>query len=393
MLLSSLIDAGCPPAAVDNALAACDVAIRVSVDEVFRAGIRGALLRIEHTGAVADRTLASCIASVHASGLPDAVARPAAATLEALGSTEARLHGVAASHVHLHELSAVDTMVDVVGTCAALHAMAVDDVRCSPLPAAPGTVDTEHGELPLPAPATLMLLAAARAPLIPGVHGVEQVTPTAAALLATLARFEPSPMRLLHVGHGAGNRDDPRRPNLVRCWIGEPLSTSTATGAAGFDDAAVELRTNLDDCSPALVADLAERCLTAGALDTWVVPATMKKGRPGHVLHVLVPAGAEHAVAGMLLAESPTLGIRRTDAPRMVAERDTVELGTRWGPVRVKRKRLGVRVVDAHPELDDCRRIAGAHQLPLHQVVDELTAAARAAFVDAATSGPRKPAG
>jgi uncharacterized protein (DUF111 family) len=273
-------------------------------------------------------------------------------------------------------------MVDVVGVCAALEELGVERLGCSPLPAAPGTVATEHGSLPLPSPATLELLAAAGAPLIPGTAGVEEVTPTAAALLATLASFEPVPMQLRRVGHGAGSRDDPRRPNLVRCWLGDPLPEAATTAAPlHFDDPCVELRTNLDDASPAVVADLAERCLAAGALDVWVVAATMKKGRPGHVLHALCPPGRDEAIARLLLAEGPTLGVRRTEAPRMVVARDSAVLDSALGPVRVKRKLLGDRVVDARPEMEDCRRLAAATGRPLGEVVATLTEAARAQLV------------
>ena len=269
----------------------------------------------------------------------------------------------------------------MVGVCAALEHLGAAAVHASPLPAAPGTVASGHGELPLPAPSTLALLAAAGAPILPGQAGVEQVTPTAAAILATLATFSVPPMRLERVGHGAGSRDDPRGPNLVRCWLGTPVTTPGDLPPADFDDPCVELRTNLDDASPAVVADLAERCLGAGALDVWVVAATMKKGRPGHVLHVLAPPGRDAALATLLLEQGPTLGVRRTAASRMVAARDVTAVDSPLGPVRAKRKLLGGRVVDARPELDDCRRVAEATGRPLHEVVDTVTAAVRAALV------------
>ncbi len=385
MLLAAILDAGCPLEPVEAAVRACGVDVRLGVAEVRRAGLRGALLRIVPGSAEPpERTLATCIAAVEDAGLPGPVRDAALATLRALGAAEAALHGVPEADVHLHELAATDTLVDIVGVCAALHVLGVTALRCSPLPAGAGHVDTAHGELPLPAPATLRLLAAAGAPLVPGVDGVEQVTPTAAALLATLATFAPPRLRLRGVGHGAGSRDDPLRPNLVRCWLGDPLTEAGTRGPeAGFDDPCVELRTNLDDASPAVVAALAARCLEVGALDAWVVAATMKKGRPGHVLHVLVPAGGEAAVAALLLAESPTLGVRRTEAARMVAGRDGADLDTALGRVRIKRKLLGGRVVDARPELDDCVRIARERGLPLDAVIAELTAAARASCTTA----------
>lgn len=378
MLLAALLDAGCPLDPVRDAVRACGVTeAEIGVIETLRAGLRGLLLRVAVHGRPRHRPLSESLAAIAAAGLPAQVAEGATTTLRRLGDCEARLHGIPVDRVELHELGAVDTLVDVVGVCAALHHLGATEVLCSPLPAAPGTVTTEHGVLPLPAPATLALLAEARAPLRPGIPGVEQVTPTAAALLTTLARFAVPAMRLRAVGHGAGSRDDPRRPNLVRCWVGDAVDAGVAA-PGGFDDACVELRTNLDDAAPAVVADLAERVLAAGALDAWVVAATMKKGRPGHILHALVPPAAEAAVAALLLVEGPTLGVRRTDAPRMVAERDVQPFASPLGEVRVKRKLVGGRVVDARPELDDCRRLAAATGRPLHQVIDTVSAAARA---------------
>ena len=383
MLLAALIDAGCPVEAVRAAVAAAGVdEVSPAVGEVHRGGLRGLHLQLTPTGRPPrPRNLEDCLAAVAGSGLAPRVRQRAGAALSALGAAEAALHGATPGDLPLHELSAADTLVDVVGVCAALEELGVGPVHASPLPAAPGRVATAHGELPLPSPATLALLAGAGAPLIPGAAGVEQVTPTAAALLATLARFEVPPMRLESVGHGAGSRDDPRRPNLVRCWLGH-AEPAAAPPPQGFDDPCVELRTNLDDVSPAVISDLAARCLEAGALDAWVVAATMKRGRPGHVLHVLAPPGRDAAIATLLLTQSPSLGIRRTAAPRMVAGRDTASVDSPLGRVRVKRKLLGGRVVDARPELEDCRRLALASGRPLHEVVDTLTAAARAGLVD-----------
>jgi len=379
MILAALIDAGCPVEAVDEAVRACGTEARVSVSEVSRGGLRGLRLELVAPGREPERDLAACLAAVSSAALPRRVRDRASAVLQRLGETEARLHGRSPSSVQLHELGAVDTLVDIVGTCAALEALHVDEVLCSPVPVAPGTLAGEHGSLPLPAPATLAMLADARAPVVPGEPGLEQTTPTAAALLATLARFEVVAMRLERVGHGAGWRDDPRRPNIVRCWLGENASPPFGVHA-GFSDPCVELRTNLDDVSPAVVSDLADRCLRAGALDAWVVPATMKKGRPGFVLHALAPPGREAAIAALILEHSPTMGVRSTPAPRMVAGRDVTTVDSPLGRVRVKRKFLDGHVVDARPELEDCRRLAEATGRPLHEVLETAAAAARSAL-------------
>ncbi len=384
MLLAALVDAGCPVEVVREAVRACGVdEVSIDVEEVQRAGLRALHLRIDPVPGAAPRTrdLDACITALNDSLLPVRVRANATFTLVNLGVVEAQLHGTSVDHVHLHELSASDTLVDVVGVCAALDHLDVDRVHFGPLPAGQGSVDTEHGSIPLPAPSTMHLLANAGAALVPASDGVEHVTPTAAALLTTLGTPGLAPMRLRSVGHGAGTRDDRRRPNIARVWIGD-AATGADDAPLEFDDVCTELRTNIDDASPVVVADVMQRCLAAGALDAWVVPATMKKGRPGSILHVLAPPGSDVALATLLLEIAPTLGVRRSDTPRMVAQRDVVEFESPLGLVRVKRKRLRDRVVDARPELDDCRAVADRTGIPLHQVIDAITAAARAAFTE-----------
>jgi pyridinium-3,5-bisthiocarboxylic acid mononucleotide nickel chelatase len=384
MLLAALLDAGCPLEVVQEAVQACGVdEVSVDVQEVQRAGMRALHLRVsEVPGAKQrERDLDACITALNDSLLPVRVRANATFTLVNLGVSEATLHGTDPDHVHLHELSAADTLVDVVGVCAALDHFDVEHVHFGPLPVGQGTIETEHGTLPLPAPSTMALLTTASATLLPAADGVEHVTPTAAALLTTLGTPGMASMRLRSVGHGAGTRDDPRRPNIARVWIGDAIGAAH-DAPLEFDDDCTELRTNIDDASPVVVADVMQRCLAAGALDAWVVPATMKKGRPGSILHVLVPPGSDVQIATMLLEIAPTLGVRRVDTPRMVAERDVVDFESPLGAVRVKRKMLRDRVVDARPELDDCRAVADRTGIPLHRVIDTITAAARAAFTE-----------
>jgi uncharacterized protein (TIGR00299 family) protein len=384
MLLAALIDAGCPLDVVREAVHACGVdEVDIDTIEVSRAGMRALQLRITptHGAPAVERTLDACISAINDSLLPVEVRANATFALVNLGVVEAQLHGVSPDDVHLHELSAADTMVDVVGVCAALDHFGVEHVHFGPLPVGQGTVATEHGMLPLPAPSTMALLASAGATLLPASDGIEHVTPTAAALLTTLGTPGVAPLRLRCIGHGAGSRDDPRRPNIARAWIGDAV-TGQADAPLEFDDLCTELRTNLDDASPVVVADVMQRCLEAGALDAWVTPATMKKGRPGSVLHVLAAPGSDVAMGTLLLEIAPTLGVRRSDTPRMVAQRDIVDFDSPLGPVRVKRKHLRARVVDARPELDDCRAVAARTGLPLHRVIDTITAAARAAFTE-----------
>ena len=378
MLLAALLDAGADGNAVNRALAACSVGAVVRTETVHRAGLRAAHLVIDVTEpAGRERTLADCLAAVEGAGLPAPDTARAVAVLAALGAAEAAVHGVEVNDVHLHELSAVDTLVDVVGVCTALGSLGVTRCTASPLPVAWGSVTTAHGVMPLPAPATLELLRAARASVLQGEPGVEQVTPTGAALVSVLATTAAPAMRIGRVGIGAGSRDDPRRPNVVRAWIGAPVGPRTSAATPSFDDAAVELRCNLDDVSPAAVAALAAGCLEAGALDAWVIPAVLKKGRPGHVLHVLAAPGQADALGALVLASGATLGVRATEVRLMVVDRVTVEIVIDRERIRVKRRLVAGVVVDARPELDDCVRVAAASGRPLHVVVDELTVAAR----------------
>jgi uncharacterized protein (TIGR00299 family) protein len=265
----------------------------------------------------------------------------------------------------------VDTLVDVCGAFALLDDLGVERVTSSPLPFARGLTHAAHGVLPLPAPATLGLLEGA--PLVGVETEAELVTPTGAAIAATVVEAWGSlpPLTLERVGYGAGTADFADRPNIVRVVLG--AEAFTATGEV------VLLETNLDDLSPELVPDAVERCFEAGALDVWTVPAQMKKGRPGIVLSVLTRPGAEAAVAHALLEETTALGVRvaRLDRYELEREERVVELAS--GRVRVKVGLLDGRVVNVAPEHDDCAVLAKASGRPVKSIWAEALAEAQRA--------------
>jgi hypothetical protein len=284
---------------------------------------------------------------------------------EVIGRAEARIHDVPLEAVHFHEVGAVDSIVDVCGAALALDLLGQPVVVYAPPPLGSGTVETLHGRLPVPAPATLEILR--DLPVRFEGQG-ELTTPTGAALLKALCQPGPPPaLRVLRTGYGLGRRDLADRANVLRATLGAPVE------AAGTD--VWELAVTLDDATPQLLGYLVETLLTHGALDAWVAPVTLKKSRPGHVLSVLVAAGEREQVVRRLLSESPTLGVRAWPVQRTVLDRSHVEVETAHGPVRVKIGSLDGETLNAAPEYEDVRARAEAAGVPFKQVWAEALAA------------------
>jgi hypothetical protein len=355
MLLAALLDAGGDDGrlrAVPDALGL--EGVEIAVDRVERQGI-GALHVGVHTRTDAHphrdyRELWSIVEGAEL--LSPGVRSQALDALARLAEAEARIHGVPVDEVHFHELGAVDTLVDLCGAFVLLDDLGVDRVSCSPLPFARGLTRAAHGVLPLPAPATLGLLEGAQ---LVGVESeAELVTPTGAAIAATVVETWGAlpPLVLERVGYGAGTADFPDRPNVVRVVLG--AATAAATGEV------VLLETNLDDLVPELVPDAVERCFAAGALDVWTMPAQMKKGRPGIVLSALARPGAEQEVARAMLEETSALGVRVGRLARYELEREERVVEIAGGQVRIKVGLLDGRVVNVSPEHDDCSALAKA---------------------------------
>jgi uncharacterized protein (TIGR00299 family) protein len=269
---------------------------------------------------------------------------------------------VSIEQAHLHELSGADTLVDVVGAFWLLHALDVGRVYASPLPAPRGLKD----DMPLPAPASLRVLEGTGAVFQPTDETRELVTPTGAAILAATATFERPAMSLRRIGYGIGAHNAPG--NALAVWIGDEVAAETGV---------ILVETNLDDMAPNLIAALTEDLMAAGALDVTVVPALMKKGRPGHVLTVMSPPELVARLSDHLLRHSTTLGLRLTPVQRVIAGRMVIEVTTPIGSARVKVKELDGKPVDVAPEYEDCRRIARERGIDLREVMRVVAESAR----------------
>lgn len=305
------------------------------------------------------RGLSEIRAILRSGALPDRVRTRALAAFERLARAEAKVHGATPETVHFHEVGAVDAICDIVGVCLLLEDLSIDELLCGPLRLGSGFVRCAHGTMPVPAPATLECLDGFDVRLASG-RG-ELVTPTGAALLGALARpASGDPVRVSRVGYGAGTRNPPELPNVVRAV----LCTTEAAPSLW------ELVTNLDHVPSTSLPVALDAALAAGAVDAYVVPCTMKKGRPGHVLVALVEEERRPAVERALFTETGTLGIRRRAVERTVLERAFESVQTTYGEVRIKLGRLGDQVTSRVPEFEDCRRLAEAAGVPVHVVAD-----------------------
>ncbi len=410
MLLGALLDAGLDADALRAVLATLPLpsdSYTLTAAPVRRGALgatqaRVELARREH----AHRHLSDVLDIIARSGVPEAVKESASAVFRRLAAAEAHVHRVTVEEVHFHEVGAVDAIVDIVGVCAGLHLLGVDELYCSPLPLGRGHVWTEHGLLPLPAPAVLQILAGADAPTVPHAAELELVTPTGAALVADLARFAQPAMRLERVGYGAGTRAEPA-PNLLRLWLGHPISPHLPTlspsrdesvlppspvrgrGVEGEGSESIEtlvvLEANIDDMPAELFGYAVERLFAVGALDAWCSPLVMKKGRPATLLSALCRPNDRAAVLDVLMRETSTFGVRGYAVTRYAAGRETREAETPYGAVRVKLKVLDGVVAGLAPEYEDCRRVAAERGIALPLVY----AAALAAAAPLSQSDPR----
>jgi uncharacterized protein (TIGR00299 family) protein len=285
-------------------------------------------------------------------------------TLEAfskLAQAEAKIHNLHPDEVAFHEIGALDSIVDIVGTFIALHLLGCHKVVSSPLPLGRGFVDTAHGSMPVPAPATLEILKGV--PVYEGDSETELLTPTAAAILTVIAEsFGPLPaMRPQRIGYGVGSRDLVERPNLLRLIVGE----EDLPGLVREDWI---LEANIDDMNPQLCEHLMERLLSCGALDVTWTPTIMKRGRPGGILKVLVSWERKEEILRTMLEESTTIGVRMYRVRRKCLERDVQRVETPWGPVTIKVSSDQGRVMNALPEYRDCEEIASRTGVPLKEV-------------------------
>jgi uncharacterized protein (TIGR00299 family) protein len=361
MLLGALLDAGLSVQALRRELAKLGLkGYRLKAKKARRAGLAATQAVVELEDDQPHSRLSEALSLIRESALPDGDKERGAAIFQRLAEAEAWVHGTTPDSVVLHELGSLDTVIDVMGTVAGLRLLGVEELFASALPAGGGSVEGAHGLLPVPAPATLELIARARAPVSGAGGQGELVTPTGAAIVTTLARFERPAMRVTKVGYGAGSRDFEGRPNVLRLWLGEILPVATAS--------MLLVETNIDDMSPELLGYVQGRLFAAGAADVWFTPIQMKKNRPATKLSALCSIEKEDAIVGVLLRESSTLGVRVTEVRRHEAEREVITFPSSLGTAVVKVKRWQGEPPQLSPEYESCRRLAEELSLPLAEV-------------------------
>ncbi len=364
MIVGALLDAGCDFETLKAQLLRLHAhGCSISADKVQRGGIAGTKFNVEISHEHhPHRHLGDILAMIDAAGLPARAADRAKKVFSRLGEAEAAVHNVPLDHVHFHEVGALDSIMDIVGACLAMEILGIDRVICSALPLGSGTIESDHGTLPVPAPATARLLVGAKT--VPGLVTGEAVTPTAAAILTTLAEsFGDAPsLDLSGVGYGAGSRNQGPVPNLLRVMIGRDDKD-------GAHDVVVELSANIDDCTGEVIGATIEKLLSYGAMDAWAAPLVMKKSRPAWMLSALCAPGDAAALEKMLFEETTTFGVRRhvCERTKLARRHETVE--TPYGPLRVKVGRLGDKDVTAAPEFADCLAAAHAHHASVREVM------------------------
>jgi len=415
MFLGTLVDAGVPMRVLEETVAALGVGAKLEISRVVRSGISATKVDVyvdgekdlpreeywerqehehEHSqehhghshshsgessraGAPAPhshshehgRGLSEIRGIISAASISAGAKKTAIAIFEALGRAEAKIHNTSVETVHFHEVGAVDAMVDIVCAAVGVEALAVDEIICSPLNVGGGMVKCAHGTFPVPAPATVELLA--DAPVYSSGLQAELVTPTGAAIVKTLAaRFAAFPeMKIEKSGYGAGSRNFPGHPNVVRLTIGEAASTAVAGKTAS--ETITVLEANLDDLNPQVFGYVMDRLFEEGALDAFGMPVQMKKSRPGTLLTVLCKPEDAGKMAQLIFTETTTLGVRRRDEMRQTLARRWESVGTPWGEVRIKIASMNGTITNYAPEYEDCRRIAAEHHVPLKAVMQE----------------------
>ena len=365
MLLGALVDSGASLEALRAELSSLPLeGYRLTAERVTRAGVTATKVDVVLDDAPQPhRRLADVLAIVDESRLPAADKDAVSRIFRRLADAEARVHGTTPEEVHFHEVGAVDAVVDVAGAVVGLRLLGVEALHCSALAVGSGSARAAHGRIPVPGPATALLLADVEAPLRDGTDEpqMELVTPTGAAILAELARFSRPAMTLLRVGSGAGSRDIPNRPNVLRLFLGERSAPAPVRTM-------LLVETNIDDMPAELFGHVQERLLALGAADAWFTPIQMKKNRPAVMLSVLCRPELEGEVAASLLSETTTLGLRVQEVRRHEAEREVLRFASSLGPAAVKVKRLPDRPPRAAPEYEVCRELAAEHGLPLIEV-------------------------
>jgi uncharacterized protein (TIGR00299 family) protein len=360
MTVGALADAGADQAAIADAIASLEAGATVSFEKVKRHGIGGTKYHVATEETKKHRHLSHIVKIIEKGNLPDGARRRAIAIFQKLGEAEAFVHQTSIEKVHFHEVGAADSIADIVGAAVALDSLGIDTVVCSPINVGSGTVNTEHGVLPVPAPATAKLLTGA--PIYARGPEMELTTPTGAAIVSTLSvRFGPVPaMKVASMGFGAGSKDFPEHANVLRVITGEAMAADESLTVDVIE-------ANIDDLNPQVLAYAGERLLEQGALDVSMQPIVMKKGRPGTLLRVVAKPEDRETLSQVIFAETSTLGLRMYPAQRRVQARSFTEVETPYGKVKMKVSAEGSYA----PEYEDCRKLAADSGVALKQVIAE----------------------
>jgi pyridinium-3,5-bisthiocarboxylic acid mononucleotide nickel chelatase len=365
MTLGALVDAGVDLAAIQAGIDSLGLpSVKLVGEEVKRKGFRGLKVTVQHEPEQAHRHLHHITEKIDASTVLTPAQKDLAKRIfTRLGEAEAKVHGTTIRKVHFHEVGAVDSIADIVGSAIGLTLLGVDRIVCSPIPTGSGFIEIEHGRVSVPAPATTELLTGI--PLAPSIVSCELTTPTGAAIVATVAdEFGPlPPMRIGRVGLGAGDRDLKEQANLLRLILGE------ADGHVVSDQVWV-LETNLDDISGEIIGHTTTKLLEAGALDVYTTSIQMKKNRPGVLLSVLAGGDLVPKMEKIIFRETGTLGIRRWQACRHKLERRPHQVPTAWGTIDGKLAVLSDGSTSFSPEFESCKKIAEQHGVPLKDVYE-----------------------
>ncbi len=374
MLLGALLGAGVPLTVVADAVSAvAPEHVALDLETVTRNGFAATRCHVEVVDSRTRRTWSDVEALLRDADLPDAVRARSHATFERLAVAEAAVHGTDTADVHFHEVGALDAIADVVGVCAAIEHLGLDELVVSPVAVGSGSVRTAHGELPVPPPAVAELLRGA--PSHAGPHGLaagELCTPTGAALLTTSATSygaQPA-MTVAAIGVGAGSRDPATHANVLRVLVG--ISTGSS-----IRDVALLLEANIDDLDPRLWPNVIAALLAAGASDAWLTPILMKKGRPAHTLTALVPQPVADAVRAEIFRQTSTIGLRESLVGKSALDREMREVQVAGQPVHVKLALHNGRVVNVQPEYEDVVRVSTLTGRPVKDVLAEAAAVGR----------------
>ena len=321
---------------------------------------------------------------IEASNLPDTDRAKIRSVFECLRAAEAQAHGTPEGKSHLHELGTLDTLIDIAGAVIGMRILGIDTLHASSLPASTGMSSSSHGKNASIAPATMAIIQNASIPLRISGHNQpvgEAITPTGAAIIATLAKFSPSNMSIETIGYGAGTRNTDTPPNVIGLWLGQSISESSLDETAEHIGVSVQsdvflIETNIDDMTGEEIGYAMQVLFDTGALDVWTTPIQMKKSRPGTTLSVIAAQNNLGPIATVLFTHTSTLGVRTRQLERLVADRQSVQVETEYGPVRVKLRKIGIQVTQIAPEYDDCAKIATELGVPISQVMQSAKSAA-----------------